>query len=185
MTARKTAAPVPPPAAVAQDAHWAATRERLKSRIRPILTMTICDDHQVKANLAEAVAEEQRAKNVLADAPDSGTAKEALTAAAKALAAAKAAHDEVAITLRFQALDAKTFKDLKAAHPATPEQAEQGYEFNVDTLGPIVIAATSLDGITEEDAATYREEWAEQESDLLLNTAFAVQRQERMDLGKG
>ncbi|MFD5899169.1 hypothetical protein [Streptomyces sp. NPDC060366] len=184
MTARKTTA-APPPAAVAQDAHWAATRERLKNRIRPILTMTICDDHEAKAALAEALAEEQRATNVLAAAPDEENAKEAAAAATEALNRAQAAYDKVAITLRFQALDAKTYKELKAAHPPTTEQAEQGYEFNADTLGPIVIAASSLDGITEEDAVTYREEWSEQESDLLLNTAFAVQRQERMDLGKG
>lgn len=185
MTARKTPAPTPPAAAVAADAHWAATRERLMARARPVLKLTICDDDEAKQAVANARFAERQAKSEAERAPEDEAAQAAHRAAATALDEAQAALDAVSIPLRFQALDRKTYKALLAAHRPTEEQAEDGYEFNVDTLGPILIAASSLDGITEEDAQTYLDTWATSEAQALLNTAFAVQREERMDLGKG
>ncbi|MGW1814148.1 hypothetical protein ACWCQM_11380 [Streptomyces sp. NPDC002125] len=185
MTARKTAAPVPPAAAVAQDAHWAATRERLRARTRPVLKLTICDDDAAKQAVNAARVNEQLTKDAVERTPEDGAAKAACRKAATALADAQATLEAASIELRFQALDRKTYKALLAAHPPTEEQAEEGYEFNVDTLGPVLIAASSLDGITEEDAAGYLDDWGPAEGERLLNTAFGVQRTERMDLGKG
>ncbi|WP_331764416.1 hypothetical protein [Streptomyces anulatus] len=184
-TARKTAAPKPPTAAVAADAHWAATRERLLARARPVLKLTICDDDDVKQAVHVAREAERHAKSKAERAPEDEAAQAAHRVAITALADAQAALDAVSIPLRFQALDRKTYKALLAAHRPTEEQAEEGYEFNVDTLGPILISASSLDGITEEDAQTYLDDWATSEAQALLNTAFGVQREERMDLGKG
>jgi hypothetical protein len=185
MTARKTAAPAPPPAAVAADAHWAATRERLRNRARPIVRLTICDDDDVKQALAAAQFDLQRAQDTVDRSPEDGAAKAAHRAATTALAGAQQAFDEVSIPLRFQALDRRTYKELLAAHPPTEDQAEDGYAFNLDTLGPVLIAASSLDGITETDATEFLDDWSQAEGEALLNTAFGVQREERMDLGKG
>lgn len=185
MTARKTTAPTPPPAAVAADAHWAATRERLRARSRPVLKLTICDDENVKLALNTARFVEQRAKEAAERLPDDAAAQATHRAAAAELADAQAAFDVASIPLRFQALDRKTYKSLLAEHPPTEEQAEDGYDFNVDTLGPVLIAASSLDGITEEDAEAYLTDWATAEGTKLLDTAFGVQSAERMDLGKG
>ncbi|MFI9194145.1 hypothetical protein ACIG0A_33205 [Streptomyces californicus] len=185
MTARKTPASTPPAAAVAADAHWTAIRERLMARARPVLKLTICDDEEAKRAVHAARVAEQQAKTEAERSPKDTAAQAAHQAAAAALNDAQAAFDAVSIPLRFQALDRKTYKALVAAHRPTEEQAEDGYEFNVDTLGPILIAASSLDGITEEDAQAYLEDWGTSEAQALLNTAYAVQREERMDLGKG
>lgn len=184
-TARKTAAPTPPAAAVAADAHWAATRERLLNRTRPTVHLTICDDDNVKEALSEAKFVQQQAQDAADRAPEDEAAKATLRAAKSALTKAQAAFDEASIVLRFQALDRKTYKELQAAHPPTEDQAEDGYTFNLDTLGPVIVAASSLDGITEEDANRFLDDWSQAEAEALLNTAFGVQREERMDLGKG
>ncbi|WP_327335127.1 hypothetical protein [Streptomyces anulatus] len=184
-TTRKTAAPKPPAAAVAQDAHWAATRERLRARSRPVLKLTICDDDAAKQAVYAARVAELEAKSEAERSPDDEAAQAAHRTATATLAEAQAALDSASIPLRFQALDRKTYKELLAAHRPTEEQADDGYEFNIDTLGPIIIAASSLDGITEEDAQTFLDEWSTAEAQALLNTAFGVQREERMDLGKG
>jgi hypothetical protein len=184
-TARKTAAPKPPAAAVAADAHWAATRERLLNRTRPTVHLTICDDHDAKESLAEARFVAQQAQDAADRAPEDEAAKAAVRAAKNGLAKAQTAVDKASIVLRFQALDRKTYKELQAAHPPTEDQAEDGYSFNLDTLGPVIVAASSLDGITEEDAAQFLDDWSQAEAEALLNTAFGVQREERMDLGKG
>lgn len=184
MTARKTTT-TPPPAAVAADAHWAATRERLRARTRPVLKLTICDDEETKRAVNAARFVEQQAKDAAERSPEDDTAQAAHQAATTVLADAQTALDAASIPLRFQALDRKTYKALLAAHPPTEEQAEDGYDFNVETLGPVLIAASSLDGITEEDAQGYLDDWATSEAEALLNTAFGVQRTERMDLGKG
>lgn len=184
MTARKMTAPAPPHAATA-EADRAAIRERLRARTRPVLKLTICDDEDVKLALNTARFVEQRAKEVAERLPDDDAAQATHRAAVTELADAQAAFDAVSIPLRFQALDRATYKTLLAAHPPTEEQAEDGYDFNVDTLGPVLIAASSLDGITEEDAQAYLTDWATAEATKLLDTAFGVQRAERMDLGKG
>ncbi|WP_228994301.1 hypothetical protein [Streptomyces sp. DH8] len=185
MTARKTTAPTPPAAAVAADAHWSATRERLMARARPVLKLTICDDDEAKQAVANARYVEQQAKIEADRDPKDAAAQAAHRNAVAALEEAQAALDAVSIPLRFQALERKTYKALLAEHRPTEEQADDGYEFNIDTLGPVLIAASSLDGITEEDAQTYLDTWAPSEAQALLNTAFGVQREERMDLGKG
>lgn len=180
-----TTAPTPPPAAVAQDPHWTATRDRLNRRSRPILTLTICDDYPAQQALAEARSTEQRLALAAEHTPDDTSIRKDLAEAKKRTARAQKILDEASIRLRFQALDRKTYRELRSEHRPTEEQADDGFDFNLDTLAPVIIAASSLDGITEEDAARYLDEWSQAEADALINTAFGVQREERMDLGKG
>ncbi|MEU9014243.1 hypothetical protein AB0D12_31640 [Streptomyces sp. NPDC048479] len=183
--ARKTAAaqPEPPAAAVAADAHWSATRERLRSRIRPTATLTICDDQQAKKAREAADFQMRHAKARREDGQDD--AESALTAAQAELAAAQAAFDEAAIVLHFQALERPLFEALKRKYPATEEQAEDGSAFNIEAMAPELIAASSLDGITEDDARHYLDTWAEGEAAALFNAAWGVQGETRMDVGKG
>lgn len=177
--------PEPPPAAVNADAHWAATREKLRNRQRPTSALTICDDVQVKKAYEEAKFVQRRAAAAAQDSPGDEDLKKVLAAAEKDLADAKAAFDEVAVVLEFQALRRPDFEDLKKRHPPTEEEAEDGLAVNVETLGPELIAATSLDGITIEDAAYYLTEWGEGEASALFNTAWNLQTSIRMDAGKG
>lgn len=184
-TTRKTPGTTPPAAVVANDAHWAAKRERLLARTRPMLRLTICDDPDAKQAVGVAQYNEKQARLLADRSPDDEAAQATLRAAEAELADTQAVLDAASIVLTFQALDRKTYRALLAAHRPTDEQADEGYDFNVDTLGPVMIAASSLDGITEEDAATFLDTWSENEAQALLNTAFRVQREERMDLGKG
>lgn len=186
MTA-KTAqpSPEPPAAAVAADAHWSATREKLRNRHRPIVPMTICDDLEVKKAYEEAKFVLRRVSAELEASPGDAGLKRDQQAAQKALDAAKAAYDDVAIVLRFQAMRGPDFEDLKKQHPPTELQAEDGYAVNPDTIAPALIQACSLDGITAEDATYYRQEWAEGEANALFTVCWNLQTNVRMDLGKG
>lgn len=175
----------PPQTAVDRDPHWTATRNRLAARQRPIAKMTICDDQAIKDQLATAQYTERRARAAADDNPGDKDLKKLHTAAVKELDMAQKAFDGAAIVLRFQALRRPDFEALKRAHPATEEQAEDGLAFNPETLGPELISAASLDGITVEDATEYLTEWAEGEASQLFDTAWNVQGETRADLGKG
>ncbi|MFJ3699491.1 hypothetical protein ACIPW9_36105 [Streptomyces sp. NPDC090052] len=175
----------PPPAAVAQDAHWAATRERLQARNRPVSVLTICDDDTVKRRLAQARYSLEAVKLQATTDDTSATESAAVTAAEAELAAAQEAFDAVAIVLRFMALPRPDFEELKRSHPATEEQAEEGMSFNPEALGPDLISAASMDGMTPEDAADYLTNWADGEANQLFSAAWDVQSHTRLDLGKG
>lgn len=184
-TARTATVAEPPAAAVAGDAHWAATREKLRSRQRPTAVLTICDDPSVKKALEDARFVLRRIDVGLEETPADADLKKDRAAAAKALDAAQAVFDEAAIILRFQALRRPDFEDMKRRHPPTESQAEDGFAVNVESIGPELIAAASLDGITVDDAKFYLEEWAEGEASALFGTAWNVQSNARMDAGKG
>lgn len=184
MTTAKTK-PEPPAAAVAADAHWTATRDKLRNRHRPIAPLTICDDVDVKKALEQARFVVRRIESQLADSPDDPDLTRDLATANTALEQAQAEFDAVAICLQFQALRRPDFEDLKKRHPPTEEQAEENFVVNVDTLGPELIAAASLDGITVDDAKYYLNEWSEGEASALFNAAWGIQSGVRMDLGKG
>jgi hypothetical protein len=185
MTARKTTTPAPPADAVNADAHWKAKLEKLRARTRPTLTLTICDDEDIKQAATKARYVEQQAVIAAQYDPKNREAQTAAKKASEALADAQRAFDAASITLHFQALPRDDFKELLAAHPPTESQVEEGYDYNPDTMGPVLIAASCLDPITEQDAAQFLTDWSKAEAETLLNTALAVQRKERMDLGKG
>lgn len=186
MTATTTPAkPEPPAQAVAADAHWAATREKLRNRNRPVSSLTICDDLDIKKALEDAKFIVRRLEVQLTDSPDDPELKKDMATATASLAQAQEAFDAVAIRLRFQALRRPDLEDLKKAHPPTEEQAEDNFVFNVETFGPELIAAASLDGITVEDARYYLEEWSDGETNALFSAAWSIQSGARMDLGKG
>ncbi|MFE7547102.1 hypothetical protein [Streptomyces gardneri] len=172
-----TTSVTPPPAAVARDPHWAAKLDRLRSRKRPIAKLTICDDDTIRQALTRAKAEHDTAV-ALGDEDSQKTT-------AQALEAAQAAFDEAAIVLTFRALPSGEFEALKAEHPPTEAQAEDGQGMNLDTLGPELVAAASIDGLTVEDAAGFLKTWGTGEATQLFFAAWDVQTHVRADLGKG
>ena len=175
----------PPADAVAKDPHWASTLERLRNRNRPTVKLTICDNQAAKDALATAQYNERRIKATAEADPGSAEAKKAIRAAEAEVKKAQAAVDKDSIVLTFRALERTAFDDLKKAHPATEEQAEDGYDWNLDTFGPALVAAASVDGITVEDAAMFLETWSDAEAAALFQAAWDVQHESRMDLGKG
>lgn len=160
-----------------------SVRDRLKARVRPTARMTICDDPTVKQALREA---EFGLRAAEAAAKEAGTpANRAAVKKAKAdLDKAQAAFDEKTIVLRFQALERPVWEALRTKHKPTEDQAEDGQLFNPETLAPELIAAASLDGITIDDAREYLTTWGTGEAHTLYNTAFNVQGEIRMDVGK-
>jgi hypothetical protein len=185
MTPTTRTKPEPAADAVAADAHWTATRDKLRNRQRPTASLIICDDAELKKTLEDARWTVRRLTGQLEVDPEDADLKKDLAAAEKALSKAQGAFDEEAIHLRFQALRRPDWEDLKKSHPPTEEQAEEGLAVNVETLGPELIAASSLDGITVEDAKYFLTEWSEGEASALFNTAWNIQSGARMDLGKG
>ncbi|MFH8581632.1 hypothetical protein [Streptomyces zaomyceticus] len=169
--------PAPPPAAVAKDAHWAAKLAKLRSRVRPTNTMTICDDDAARQALETAQQNHLRAQL--------GGDADTIATTETALAAAQAAFDDAAIVLTFQALRRTDFEDLKTKHPPTEAQAEDGQLLNIETFGPELISASSLDGLTVEDAQSFLTDWSAGEAAQLFHTAWDLQDTTRADLGKG
>ncbi|MFK0288240.1 hypothetical protein ACIQVL_48385 [Streptomyces sp. NPDC090499] len=181
----QTSKPEPPAAAVAADPHWTATRERLRNRQRPTASLVICDDPDVKKALEEAKFTVRSLTAQAEASPDDQDLKKDLLTAQVALGKAQEAFDEVAIVLRFQALRRPDWEDLKREHPPTEEQAEDNLAVNVETLGPEMVAASSMDGITVDDAKYFLTEWSDGEVNALFNVAWNVQSGIRMDVGKG
>ncbi|MEU6016967.1 hypothetical protein ABZ826_23830 [Streptomyces sp. NPDC047515] len=185
--AAKTAAAktTPPAAAVAKDAHWAAKQERLAARTRASATLTICDDAEARKDLEVARYALRRLEAEAADSPTDQSLKDAVASARADVETAQAAFNEKAIVLTFRALPRKVFEALKKAHPATEEQAEDGHDLDVESLGPELISAASADGMPLEAAQEYLDTWSEAEAAELFNAAWNVQQTTRMDLGKG
>ena len=61
--------------------------------------------------------------------------------------------DELAY-IEFSAMSAKDFDDLTAAHPPTPAQKADNYNWNVDTMYQPLIAACAIDPVLTLDEAT-------------------------------
>ncbi|MYR75169.1 MULTISPECIES: hypothetical protein [unclassified Streptomyces] len=181
----KTTTPAPPAEAVAKDAHWAATREKLRNRTRPTVALTICDDLDLRVTLESAKHTLRRIKAAAEDRLDDSTGPTAVAQAEQDVTDAQEAYDAASIVLRFQALPRLEFEALKKAHPATEDQAEDGHDLNVESLGPELIAKASMDGMTADDAREYLDTWSEAEASALFNAAWNVQEAARMDLGKG
>ena len=179
-----TTQPQPPAAAVANDAHWQNTLERLRNRQRPTATLRICDDQTAKDALTEAQAEQRRVERRY-DGENTDEAKKARRAADTAVTRAQAAVDDASIVLTFRALERTALDALKKAHPPTEEQAEDGFEINADTLGPALVAASNVDGMTEEQAREFLDTWSDAEAGALFSTAWNIQLESRLDLGKG
>ncbi|WP_329131551.1 hypothetical protein OG552_10500 [Streptomyces sp. NBC_01476] len=191
-TATAPAQPDPPAAAVALDAHWAAKRERLQSRTNATAKLRICDDEDLKDDLAEAQRTHRQAEalvEALTEDPSSSDrladAKKALAACGRAVQKAQAAVDGASTFLVFRALPRPEYEALIKAHPPTEEQAEEGEPWNIDTLAPALISAASVDGMPVEDATHYLDTWGPAESIALWQAAYSVQNKNRTDLGKG
>lgn len=186
-TPRKTAAvkpSEPPAAAVAADAHWSAKMQRLRDRQLAETVFVVCDDIDVKIRYDRAVRNQQTAAELLKANPRDPEAKKEATAAERELDEAKAAHDQVAIPIRLRALPRPALEALYKAHPPSEEERDDGAEWG-KTFPAAVIAASSVEGMTEEEAIELLDVWSLSEANALFNAAMSVQNTTRSDLGKG
>lgn len=178
--------PEPPADAVALDAHWAAKMERLRARTAPTYTLRICDDDGAKTRLAQAERLQQRTADDLTLEPDDKQTQDRAAAAAAAVKAAQEAVEAATLaTLTFRGLPGPQYRALIKAHKPTEEQAEDGHAWNEDTFPASLIAAASVDGMSEEDAAELMATWSQTEGISLFHAALTPQQDDRTDLGKG
>ena len=52
--------------------------------------------------------------------------------------------EDLALELKYQALSAKEYDELVAAHPPKPKDRDKGFAFDVDSFAPALIAAVAL-----------------------------------------
>jgi hypothetical protein len=184
-TATKNAtAPEPPAAAVAADAHWAAKMDRLRSRALAETVFVICDDQDIRVRHQRAQRALELAQDYAKTHPDDTEATTDLNAAQAAYDDAKSAYDQAAITLRFRALPRTVLEGLYKQHQASEAESDEGKQW-AETFPAALIAAASVDGMSETDARELLTSWSLAEADAMFNAAYSVQHTSRTDLGKG
>jgi hypothetical protein len=188
--------PEPPTDAVAKDAHWAAKMARLRNRKLAQRTLSLCDDEQAKRALADAALALAKARAAaVAESIAEGiaearreewvTAHPATVAAASALANAEAALNAATDTLTFRALPRPAWEQLLTEHAPTEAQADAGQEYNVETFPAALISASSVDGMSEQDAQDLLDAWSDSDAKALFTAPLLVNQTMRVDLGKG
>jgi hypothetical protein len=186
MTTKTTTAskPQPPAAAVAADAHWAAKMERLRNRSLAEATYVVCDDEAIRTQYRRTQRTLDLAQTYADTHPDDADAKSDLAKAATDLDEAKQAYDEIAIPIRFRALPRPAMEALYKAHKPSEAEAEEGASW-ADTFPAALIAASSIDGMTETEAQELLSTWSLAEANDLFQTVHNLQNTTRADLGKG
>lgn len=170
---------------------WDALAKRLDSVEKPVGTLKLCPDPNVRDRYLQAKKEADHAdgylKELSKDAdPDARALVEKQVSDAKAeLIKAQKAYDEQTITLKFTALERKRLEALQDAHPAGEEDEARGDDFALDTFAPALIAAASLDGMPADYARQCLDTWPPSDARDLWNAAWSIQHRKRTDLGKG
>lgn len=170
---------------------WAALEERLDNLPKPISTLKLCADADVRDRYLAATQAHTRADDYLkslgkgADKDARALVEKQVKDAKADLDTAQAEYDAMTVTLTFQALQRDQLQALLDEHPATEEDEEKGGDFHFDTFAPELISAASVDGMPAEYAANALKTWSLSDSDDLWAAAWSVQRRKRSDLGKG
>jgi hypothetical protein len=170
---------------------WEALEARLNSVKKPVRTLKLCDDADIRDRYQEAQRSAEQTDAYLrslgedAD-PEARALVEKQAKDAKAeLAAATKAYDAHTITLRFTALERQELEKLQNKHPASEEDEALGNDFAFDTFAPELISAASLDGMPADAAHRYLNTWTSADAAALWRAAWSIQHQQRTDLGKG
>ncbi|MFD5848286.1 hypothetical protein [Streptomyces chartreusis] len=170
---------------------WAALEERLNGLPKPISTLKLCADADVRDRYRAAQQAHARAEEYLqslgkdADKDARALVEQKVKDAQADLDEAKDAYDPITVTLTFKALQRDELQALLDAHPPQEEDEEKGSDFHFDTFAPELISAASVDEMPAEYAANALKTWSLSDSDDLWAAAWTVQRRKRSDLGKG
>lgn len=186
MTATKNTrtAPEPPAAALSTDAHWAAKMQRLRARQLAQETFWVCDDQQVRERHLRAQRAFDMAQAYAKNNPSDTDGATELARATTERDEAKAAYEQVAIPLAFRALPREALEALYKQHKPSEAEAEDGAQW-ASTFPAALIAAASVDGMTEQEAQELLDTWSLAEANAMFNAAHGVQNTTRADLGKG
>ncbi|MFD8777521.1 hypothetical protein [Streptomyces sp. NPDC059916] len=183
-TSKPTTRTVPPAAAVAADAHWAAKMQRLRDRKLAEATFVVCDDPAIRTRYTQASRAADLADTYLKSNPKDPEAQSDADTARRERDEAQAAYDQVSIPIKFRALPRPAFEALFKAHPASEDDEENSKEWG-SGYPAALISAASVDGMTETEAQELLDSWSLSEANALFNAAYGVQDTTRADLGKG
>nr|WSZ21138.1 hypothetical protein OH837_49310 [Streptomyces canus] len=170
---------------------WDALEARLNSVKKPVRTFKLCDDADIRDRYRTATQEAERAEAVLnalakdADPDARALLTKELAAAQAELKDATKQYDAHTIVLTFTALDRKDLEKLQTEHPPTEQDEADGHDYAVDSFGPALVSAASLDGMPVEAARRYLDTWSSADAGALWQAAWSIQHQQRTDLGKG
>ena len=186
----------PPAEAVARDPHWAAKMARLRARRLPERTVSFLDDRDLKQRVTDAALDLAKARTsalgrasemeVPADQRETwADAQPDVLAAQSTLDDARRALVSGTLTLTFRALPRPVWEQLLREHAPTEDQADLGHEYNVETFPAALIAASSVDGMSEAEAQELLDNWSDADAKALFTAALLVNQTMRADLGKG
>ncbi len=85
--------------------------------------------------------------------------------------------DPTEVTMLFRAIGTKAYDKLLGKHPPRPEQKIEGASYNIDTFGPAIIAACSVEPELSEDEAKQlwdSDDWSRGEIMTLFRAAVEV-----------
>lgn len=126
-------------------------RERLLGRQLPPTPFRLQIDHTPAAESAAAELEAAREAIRIAQSRDQD-----LQPFATRVLAAEAAFEPHCMVLQVRVIPADLYEDLELAHPATPDQAELGYRWNIGTFAPALLEACVDGDMTVDDWAQLR-----------------------------
>ncbi|MFB6643165.1 hypothetical protein ACFCYF_38745 [Streptomyces chartreusis] len=174
---------------MAGETQWAAKMRRLRERPAPQRTLRVCDDEQVRRTAFLAAEALERARHVAKSDPDDEAVARRVKDLEPAHVEAQRALAACSVRLTFRALPRPVLEELISAHPPTEEQAAEGAAFNPDTFPTALMAAASVDGMSEAEATELYGAWPAAEANALWEAAWQVQQVGRTDVvadvGKG
>ncbi|MFJ7422732.1 hypothetical protein ACIQXD_29635 [Streptomyces uncialis] len=154
------------------------------------------DDPELKRDVTEAALRVAKARTAaLTTSVEAGVeeaareewvqAQPTVVAAEVALGEATSALEEATVAVTFRALPRPVWTDLLGEHAPTEAQADAGHEYNVETFPAALVSASSVDGMSEEEAQELLDGWSEGDARALFTAAMTVNQTIRADLGKG
>ncbi|MBC9717807.1 hypothetical protein H9Y04_35280 [Streptomyces sp. TRM66268-LWL] len=173
-----------------RDERWSAKMRRLRGRPLPEYVLRICDDEKVRQEATLAEDAYRRAQRLADSAPDDSELGRQAAALAEVHESAQLRLRAASLDLPFRALPRPVLEELITQHPPTEAQASEGAAFNPDTFPAALISSSSVDGMTESEAAELLGSWSAADANSLWEAAWQVQQVSRTDVdavsvGKG
>ena len=151
-------------------------REIRKRRKAPTRSVSICIDPDLVARRDQLKARLERQRLV----DERTNARDLAPAIQRELEEVDEAIREATVTFTFRALPRAEWRRLVEAHPPSEEDAEDGLDFDPDSIVAPLLAAAAVDPEMDlSDAEAIMDEWSEGEVTALFTAAFLAQREIR------
>lgn len=104
---------------------------------------------------------------------------------ADAIEALEGEVEDATVTFVVEAVGAERWSELVGEHPPTPEQEAEGWPYDAESMGPMLLSESivEIDGepetVSEKQAAKIWNDWSDAERSVLFLAAVAVNREVR------